>query len=413
MDDKTKGAWLVHHTMKLQKIREPLFENISFAGKCGLLLSQLSSDQQAVLANTKVKALSMAVNIHPKTELPSILKELEDKRLIKQSSQAVECIGLTSSSALLHTAQIYEANEKRPEEDAVLTLAEEASKIPQFESDLIRVISDNFKIPTIETKKLISTASQIEFTDKQEIDGTHSLIFNGNLFRFENPYKVKTVLESLNATDKNNFYEVENLLTSLGCVAKSTVTKILGDRLFRKLHSIGVFDVSAVSNDMEEIEYVTRPGAFRKYSNFTGDAFDLVKAFVSSLTYGMTRSYYSRGRIGNLDALLQALIDGRELKPTTAAGQDYKILETRNVIALSDAGRGMFRMRLLKKEVGEMALSILRQGDISEQSLELPGASIIKYNRPEDTRICIRKSVGVNDKLATDILNNIRMGKFS
>ncbi len=35
MDDKIKGAWLVHHTAKLQKIREPLFENISFAGKCG------------------------------------------------------------------------------------------------------------------------------------------------------------------------------------------------------------------------------------------------------------------------------------------------------------------------------------------------------------------------------------------
>ena len=413
MDNKTKGAWLIHHTIKLQKIREPLYENISFAGKCGILLSQLSSDQQAVLSNAKVKALSIAVNIHPKTELPSILNELEDKRLIKQSSHKVECLGLTSSTALLHTAHIYEASEKRPEEDAVLTLAEEASRLPQFESDLIKVISDNFKIPTNETKRLISTASQIEFTDKQEIDGTHNLIFNGNLFRFENPYKVKTVLESLDATDKTNFYEVENLLTSLGCVVKSTVTKILGERLFQKLHSIGVFDVSVVSNDKEEIKYVTRPGAFRKYSNFTGDAFDLVKAFVSSLTYGMTRSYYSRGRIRSLDALLQALIDGRELKPSTAAGQDYKILETRNVIAVRDVSRGMFRMRLLKKEVGEMALSILSRGDISEQSLELPGASITRYNRPEDTRISVRKSVGANDKLATDILNNIRMGKLS
>jgi hypothetical protein len=194
MDDKTKGAWLVHHTTKLQKIREPLFENISFAGKCGLILSQLSSDQQTVLPIAKVRALSTAVNIHPKTELPSILHELEDKKLIKQSSHGVECIGLTPSAALLHTAHIYENSEKKREEDAVLTLAEEASKMPQFESDLAKVIGDNFKIPTNETKTLISTASQIEFIDKQEIDGTQSLIFNGYLFRFENPYKVKTVL---------------------------------------------------------------------------------------------------------------------------------------------------------------------------------------------------------------------------
>jgi len=412
MDDKTKGAWLVHHTTKLQKIREPLFANISFAGKCGLLLSQLSSDQQCVLSKAKVRALSTAVNIHPKTELPSILRELEDNRLIEQSRDAVECIGLTSSAALLHTAQIYDDSEKRPEEDAVLALAEKASERPQFETELITSISDNFKIPGDETRNLISTASQIEFIDKQKIDRSNSLVFNGNLFRFDNPYKVKKVLDSLSAADKNNLRELENLLTSLGCVPKSTATKMLGLHLFKKLHSIGVFDVSAVSNNEEEIEYVTRPGAFGKYSNFTGDAFDLVKAFVSSLTYGMTRSRYSRGKIRNLDALLQALIDGRELRPTTAAGQDYKILETRNVVAVRDAGCGMFSMRLLKREVGEMALSLLRQGDVSEQSLELPGASIIRYNRPEDTRISTRKSVGVNDKLATEVLDNIRTGKY-
>ena len=413
MDDKTKGAWLVHHTAKLQKIREPLFENISFAGKCGMILSQLSSDQQSVLSEAKVKALSKAVNIHPKTELPSILAELEDKKLIQQSSSGVECLGLTSSTALIHTAQIYEANEKKSEEDAVLVLAEEASILPQFENNLIKVISDRFKMPTNEAKGLISTASDIEFVDMQKIDDTHNLVFNGNLFRFDNIYKVKTVLNSLTLTDRTNMSEIENQLALKGCLAKSIAINILGEQLFQKLHSIGVFDVSAVSNDKEEVEYITRPGAFKKYSNFTGDAFDLVKAFVSSLTYGMTRSYFGRGKIRYLNALLQALIDGRELKPSTAAGQDYKILEARNVIAVSDAGRGMFRMRLLKKEVGEMAVNILQQGDISEQSLELPGASITKYNRPEDTRVSTRKSVGTNDKLAKDILNNIRMGKLS
>ncbi len=379
MDNKTKGAWLVHHTTKLQKIREPLFENISFAGKCGLVLSQLSSDEGSILTETKVNALARAVNVHARVELPAILNELEDQKLIRRSPRGIECIGLTSNTVLTHTAQIYESNESTPEENAVLALAEEASRLPQFEKELTGLIGDNFKIAAGEMKELITTAAQIEFVDRQVIEADRSLVFNGNLFRFDNGYKVKTVLESLTGGDKRHLEELEEVLKAQGCVGRDIAVKILGGNLFRKLHSIGVFDVSAVSNNREEVEYITRPGAFQKYSNFTGDAFDLVKAFVSSLTYGMTKSTYGRGRIRDLGALLQALIEGRELRPSTAAGQDYKILETRNVVAVRDAGGGTFRMRLLKRDVGRMALDILTQGDISQQSLEMPGASITKY----------------------------------
>jgi hypothetical protein len=44
MDNKTKGAWLVHHAQKLQHVSNTLgeFENINVAGKMGLLLSSLA-----------------------------------------------------------------------------------------------------------------------------------------------------------------------------------------------------------------------------------------------------------------------------------------------------------------------------------------------------------------------------------
>jgi membrane protein insertase Oxa1/YidC/SpoIIIJ len=47
---------------------------------------------------------------------------------------------------------------------------------------------------------------------------------------------------------------------------------------------------------------------------------------------------------------------------------------------------------LLKKDVGELALQAIKQGNISEQSLiSLPSATINKYKGPEINRVNMRK----------------------
>jgi hypothetical protein len=49
------------------------------------------------------------------------------------------------------------------------------------------------------------------------------------------------------------------------------------------------------------------------------------------------------------------LIGGRTVGPATAIGADYHVLEQSRVIQLFPAKNGMFNMKLLKKEVGELA----------------------------------------------------------
>ena len=60
MDKKTQGAWIVHHAEKLKTVTnaDNEFEQINFAGKCGVLLSSLSSDHEHVLDDNRVKALA-------------------------------------------------------------------------------------------------------------------------------------------------------------------------------------------------------------------------------------------------------------------------------------------------------------------------------------------------------------------
>lgn len=231
----------------------------------------------------------------------------------------------------------------------------------------------------------------------------------------DNAKKVESILTSLSQADRARMQELENLLIKKGCVEETTAQKILGDKLFDKLHSIGVFDVSAVNNENESTFYITRPGAFGKFGNtLAEDALDLAKAFVSSLTYGMTKSAHGRGKIRLLNLLLDKLIRGETLNPSTAAGQDYKILELKGVVEVRPTGNGMFTMRLLKREVGMHAKQILNFGDASEASLPmLPGASVTVYWGPEDNRTIKRKRMTEIDKTAAaSLLNDIRTGGF-
>jgi hypothetical protein len=416
MEKKTEGAWLVHHANKLQTVTGAVeFQEIDFAGKCGTLLSALAADKQATLPRRKVEAIAKAAKLNIHTDLPAILDKLKDMRLIDQSESGVEVLGLTTAAVLSHTSDVFKSTEPNIKEIAVLDLAEQTSRTPQIESDLTSWIADTHKLSTPEVTSLLNLSGSIGFVDVQPIDAAGRVFFNGNLFRVDNAQKVGAILTSLSDSDRTAMQELEDLLIRKGCIEEAEAKKILGQQLFDKLHSIGVFDVSVVNNEKESTSYVTRPGAFGKFgNNLAEDALDLAKAFVSSLTYGMTKSVHGRGKIRLLNLLLDKLIRGETLRPSTAAGQDYKILELKGVVEVLPATGGMFTMRLLKRDVGLHAKQILNFGDASEASLAmLPGSSVTTYKGPEDNRTIKRKRQTEIDKTAAaSLLNDIRTGGF-
>ncbi len=109
---------------------------------------------------------------------------------------------------------------------------------------------------------------------------------------------------------------------------------ILGAELYRWLISVGLFDRMEVSNSTEAVGYVASPNDFQKYGRpFEDDPIDDAKALLASLTYGQTRSIYTRGSITMPDALLRALIGGREIgkNGVRAIGEGDRELEARQV----------------------------------------------------------------------------------
>ena len=417
MDKKTKGSWLIHHTNKLQAVTNQLgYEKTFLAGKAGILLSAISANNEIVIGTLRLKTLAQAANINTTFELPKLIEVLRTKELIDSTPTGIAVLGVTTSSALQHTAEIFDSLSPAKKEAAALDLAERASIEPVSETELVEELGDTHHLAKADIEQTIYDAEEIGFVDVEQLGGKEKLLFNGNLFRRESTKKIKAVLDSLSSAEQIKLNALTESLRKNACVPVDLAKAQLGDALFMKVAAIGLFDISIVSNSTEEVGFLTLPSAFSKYSNsMVDDAFDLAKAFVSSVTYGMTKSSYARGQIQMVDALLSALVRGERVGPVQAIAEDYKVLELKGVVEVSTGtkkGRTGPMLKLLKKEVGELALQAIRQGDVSEHSLtSLPTAAVTRFNGPEHNRERIRRTqTKASPRATNDMLSVLRTG---
>lgn len=391
------------------------FPAIDEAAKAASLLAKLGETNQVTLKKEEVKAVAVASGLNPRHELNGLLEVLERKRLVERSDEEVAVLGVTTRGALRHAADLFEEAEPNSYERAAIDLAELVSQAPIRRTEVEELIGDQHSLARADTKDFLDRAHQIGFVD-MEGDGEDRLLFNGNLFRRDTVSKASKVLTSLSDGDQRRVREVDELLARRGCIEFAEVERVLTAPLFVKLRAAGLYDLNVVANDTGEHVYVTSPGAFHKFVNpMLDDCFDMAKALVSALAYGMTKRSPSTGRISMLNALLGKLIGGFEVGPATAIGEDYRVLEVDRVVKLRQDPQNprLFRMRLLKREVGELALQVLTTGDASAQSLTtLPAAPMTGYLGPEVTRVRTRKKQSRTSRKRThDVLEAVRGGR--
>ncbi|WP_156896637.1 hypothetical protein [Desulfovirgula thermocuniculi] len=414
MDKKTEGAWIIHHCYKLFNVVLPFqeYEQISFAGKCGIMLNALASSKVKDIEYERVNILAKANGINTKLELPPILEELKKQRLIDTGKSGISILGLTTTSILEHTARIFEEASPTSHEKAALEVSEKVSELPVKKENVLEYVSDIYRLPKKDTEDILTQYEQIGFIDYEDV-GDQRLYFNGNLFRRNDMRKIYGILSSLSSDEVRKVSELSNQLKIKACIPKQEAVAILGDNLYSKLCSIGFIDENSIVNENGTFSFITQPAAFSKFTNsIADDAFDLAKAFVTSLTYGMNYSPYKRGRIIMIRELMKKLIDGDWVGPATAIGHDYKILEIKGVVEVKPVGDGRFYMRLLKKDVGQLALMAITEGEASTQSLlQLPPVSAISYRGPEENRVLIRKKqMEPLKKSVAKLLNDLRTG---
>jgi hypothetical protein len=414
VDQQTTGAWIIHHGRKvaadLRGAAE--FSAIDLAAKAAGLLARLGESDQTTLSAKQVTAAARIGNLNPKTELGACLDQLQNRKLIDRSANgAVSVLGVTGASALTHAADLFEDNDPQSIERAAISLAEHSSRAPISVKGAIDFIGDTHKLTTVDATDFVQQATQIGFVDS-EGEGTDRLLFNGNLFRRDTANKTMRVLGSLSSAEQSKLSEFDAKLRASGAMMASEASALLGDSLFSKAKAAALYDMNIVSNEAGDHVFITAPGAFHKFSNpLTEDAFDHAKALVAALSYGMSQSPSARGRIWGIDLLLGKLIRGGTVGPATAIGNDYRALELERVVQTERVGNG-FTMRLLKREVGVIALEVLKARNAAASALEiLPSAGMRSYTPPETARVGFRKNQSAASKAQTrSLLSAVRGG---
>ncbi|WP_248311185.1 hypothetical protein [Bosea sp. UNC402CLCol] len=414
LDAKTTGAWIVHHGRKIAADMRggAEFSALDLAAKAAGLLTRLGESDESTLSSSQVTAAARIGNLNPKTELPACLEHLARRKLIDRASNgAVSVLGVSGASALTHAANLFEDNDPHPLERAAIDLSEIASQAPISSAKAAEYIGDTHKIAKADSVEFVQQAAQIGFVDA-EGDGNDKLLFNGNLFRRDNAEKTSKVLSSLSSSEQLNLSEFNAKLKLTGAISAVEASAMLGEALFSKVRAAALYDMNIVSNEAGDHVFITTPGAFHKFSDpLTEDAFDHAKALVAALSYGMSLSPTERGRIWGIDLLLGKLIRGGKVGPAPAIGNDYRALELERVVKTERSGSG-FTMRLLKREVGVIALEVLKGRNAAAAALEtLPSAGMRSYVAPEVARVGLRKNQSAASKAQTrSLLSAVRGG---
>ena len=125
----------------------------------------------------------------------------------------------------------------------------------------------------------------------------------------------------------------------------------------------------------------------------------------------MSQSPHVRGRIWGIDLLLGKLIRGGTVGPAPAIGNDYRALELDRVVQIGRVSNG-FTMRLLKREVGVIALDVLKGRNAAAAALEvLPSAGMRSYTPPEVARVGLRRRQSPTSKAQMrSLLSAVRGG---
>ena len=415
-EKETKGAWIVHHARKISMDMNGAaeFPVLDEAGKAAELLMRLGASRDSILNFSEIEAIAQSMNLNVRTELPHYLGLLKNRRLVDSSDKELQILGVSTRLVLRHASDIFDDSTPTSREMAAIDISEQASQSPVLFRDAQEYISDSYQLKRSDSTDFIQRAGEIGFVDQEGDDASNVVLFNGNLFKRGSVKKSQKVLASLSSDEQAKFAEASQSIRERGCVYAEICERQLGKSLFEKLKAAGVLEVSIVSNERGEHSFVTLPGSFHKFVNpMIDDSFDMAKALVSALSYGMHLRRPTSGRIMSVNWILGALIGGRRIGPATAIGADYRVLEQNRVVKLTHHQGNMYYMKLLKREIGQLALEVLSQGDANAESIgNLPGVPMTSYIGPEGARERVRKRQTKPSRNHThDILSALRGGR--
>lgn len=410
-DDKLKGAWILNLGKKLNTLQNTmLFDGLLDTSKIGLLLQVITAnDIENSLSFDEIKIKAKSIGINSPRELKTILHELKNLKLIDYDKNFKEIVvlGLTNDGILKHTTSYFDEYAKEDSSEIIINVSEKITNMPEKIEETSKEFSDVFKLKKEEVEKYLNTAVSYELLDSDEQQG---YLYNSNIFRFDEVKKFQKILDNLTPNEKEEFLKLSNELKEKNVLDYTYCISKYNPNLLSKLIKVNIVDANIVNSPYGEATFITLPSSFKKFSDnnaLIDDVMDFAKAFLSSIYYGMSKSKQSRGKLDTYYFVLKKLINGDEIGCATAICEDYRYLEIKGVLKVWKCPSYGCKMKLMKKEVGEIVFKLLEDGiifDEFEKQDERFDTKIFDYKAPD----VAKKKFASNETLVTDILEIVR-----
>lgn len=362
----------MHTSKHLNAVRadapeQSYFEASTQAGKAGNLLARMAADVVEVIPKARVKEYARAANVRV-TEVDHCLRLLKDEGKIDYQTDAVggfgdvEVYSFSSSDALTTTARLFDRLEPSEQERGSIETLEETFYMPQTEGDMLDSLHES-GLGDSDAKLTLELQDALGLVKTSDVD-KGKLYYNEYAFNIE-PEKALKVIGSLRDADARNVKDIQELLKGTPGYPMELLTRKFPPTIVNMMEGIGMIDAMPVRSPNGQAVYVTIPqlrGVAIDQPILSTDVFHKAKTLLNCLRYGQHHSVAGRGRIVDEQMLvnvIRKLIRGEELRPSTAAGEDYRILERDGVIQTRHHAGSMYFMSLRQKEVGQVVLQML------------------------------------------------------
>ena len=428
MDDLRSGTWIVHTSKHLNLVNSDAaeldyFEASYQAGKAGNLLARMAADDTEVIPHDRVAAYARSAHVRS-TEIDRCLHLLKRQGKVDYSQLPdgsfgdVEVYSFSNTDALRTTARIFDELGPSPQEHGSIQSLERTFYLPQTHEEMLQVLGE----AGLEDRDAVLALSLQDALGliKTSTDEQTKIYYNEYAFKQE-PTKALKAVRNMDESTSRNIHDIQELLTGNPGYPMASLEKKFPSKVIEMMEGVGLLDAMPVRSPNGQAIYVTIPqlrGVAIDEPIVSADAFHKAKTLLNCLRYGQHHSHRGRGRIVSdqmLIAIVRKLVRGEALKPSTAAGEDYRILERDGVIETQPAYGSMFTMKLRQKEIGQLVLQmLLHSSALPEMDIELMtelGAIPVDRDIPEARRTSLlaRRAREV-ETAQTNLLQVVRTG---
>lgn len=404
MEENVKtGYWSVATQKHLSQFQTNIpnyeeFDALNNSGKAGRLLGLIRGNTK-IENMRKLEKLAGSMGIGRRELRNTILPELEkvtEKKLELKRNILDEIIGieeyfLESEEVLSVAGDYFEYMDPDETERITIQTLSSTKKLPRSELELHIELGKNYNEEKIE--KALAYQEQFRLLKKNDIK--KESIYSNEYIWAGKQDKIIYALQSIDIASKDDLEVFIDALQKTQGISEKQIN--LNAKLIDLAKRTGIIDPVTIKTKRNFEQDFLFTSNFLGGENLVDDIMDDLKLLISAIRFGTKFTSYSR--LHDPVSFLESLVKGNKVGPHSANGTDYILLESRGIVKITPSSNypGRYYMSLIKKDVGKLALKMLKASNFDIES----SVSTYDFSKDEENSILFESPESVRMKMAS------------